>query len=1402
MTHPTGDDLDRTTSGRFVRNLALSLGGGALVTLLGASAAQAQDAADAGTDSAGTGAAQSGDANAVGNQANTNTTQTVTVSGNLGTIQVINQQANVSNVGGAVANTGGNIAIGNASNNSATGDQTGTSAGGPASNSGEASNGSNGTASITTGHATAIGNQSNTTINQTAHGEAHGQLGGILVINQDAVVTNSGVALANSGGNLALGNASQNDAGLVQSANSDAGIASNSGAAANTSDGKATIATGGASATGNKSDTAVIQSATGSAGGAMGGLVIIDQDAFVLNTGAAVANTGLNGAVGNVSGNTAGLNQEIPAGGGGTDPIGVASNNGEASNASAGTGTVTTGPATAIGNDSNTTVRQTANADITGNGGGSLITQGSNVINAGFALANSGGNLGLGNASTNDADAFQDVTSSGATDVGVAGQFGLAENVSDGTGTATSGAALAAGNRATTNVDQTAKSDGGAFNLQTQGNTVVNAGLGFANTGLNLGVGNVSNNNAFVDQDATIDIPAATDTAVIGNFGLASNASDGTASVTTGAASAVGNDSTTVIGQTIDPDGVVVANQVTGVVNAGVGIANSGGNVAVGNASTNNATLAGQATDIGDGATDVVAGTLVSSNNGEASNVSDGTASITTGAASGTGNASTTVIGQESNGHIEGLGIVVNTQVAGVANVGVGVANSGLNAAVGNASDNDADVDNQDIEIGVGNAGGSSVTAGILTAANNGTASNASDGTASITTGAASGTGNRSETVLNQSADGTVDGLGGVLNTQVAGVLNAGVGLANSGVNLAVGNVSDNEADLNQDIDVATDNGAGVTTVTAGTLTAANSGEASNVSDGTATIRTGAAEGTGNASSTVLSQTADGNVDGLGLVPNTQIAGVANIGIGVGNSGINAAVGNAADNESGPNEADLEQRIDIADNNGGTVDLTVLGPLTASNAGTASNTSDGTAEVHTGGAQGQGNVSTTNLSQNATSSIDGLGQPVNVQVAGVLNAGAGLANSGVNLAVGNVSQNEAELDSDVNIGANNGGPIDVTVLGPLTASNSNEASNTSNATAIVKTGGALATGNASATNLTQNQDTSVGDMGLVVGTQTAGVANVGIGLANSGVNAAVANASENSADAEQNVNIVENAAVPNVIVAGGLTGANSGSASNSSDGEACVCTGNAVGSGNVSSTTLVQDLDLNTSNGNPVVVTATGGVLNAGLGVGNSGLNLALGNISDNTATLQQDVEIDDALVPAPGLNAFQVGSNGGGATNSSDGGAFVGSGNASGTGNQSSTDLVQAAQVNDGPAFAAIAGATTNVGAGLANSGLNLGIGNNSTNVASLVQSASGAGAVSNQGTAANDSDGTGTINFPCEDEVTPPEGPPATPEEPGKPGAPTLPRTGGAIEAQAAIALMLLLLGFGLRRRSQALA
>ena len=56
MTNTTRDDLDRATSGRFVRNLALSLSGGALLTLIGATAAHADDAA---TASEGAGAATS-----------------------------------------------------------------------------------------------------------------------------------------------------------------------------------------------------------------------------------------------------------------------------------------------------------------------------------------------------------------------------------------------------------------------------------------------------------------------------------------------------------------------------------------------------------------------------------------------------------------------------------------------------------------------------------------------------------------------------------------------------------------------------------------------------------------------------------------------------------------------------------------------------------------------------------------------------------------------------------------------------------------------------------------------------------------------------------------------------------------------------------------------------------------------------------------------------------------------------------------------------------------------------------------------------------------------------------------------------------------------------------------------
>jgi hypothetical protein len=131
------------------------------------------------------------------------------------------------------------------------------------------------------------------------------------------------------------------------------------------------------------------------------------------------------------------------------------------------------------------------------------------------------------------------------------------------------------------------------------------------------------------------------------------------------------------------------------------------------------------------------------------------------------------------------------------------------------------------------------------------------------------------------------------------------------------------------------------------------------------------------------------------------------------------------------------------------------------------------------------------------------------------------------------------------------------------------------------------------------------------------------------------------------------------------------------------------------------------------------------------------------------------------------------------------------------------AAEANDGPVVATLDALTVNVGLGLANSGLNTGVGNDSVNDATLTQTATGDGIVSNSGTASNSSDGTALINpEACEDDVeTPPGTPPTKVDEPGGPsagGPAALPRTGTDVEVQAAIALMLLLAGFGLRRFS----
>ena len=153
-----------------------------------------------------------------------------------------------------------------------------------------------------------------------------------------------------------------------------------------------------------------------------------------------------------------------------------------------------------------------------------------------------------------------------------------------------------------------------------------------------------------------------------------------------------------------------------------------------------------------------------------------------------------------------------------------------------------------------------------------------------------------------------------------------------------------------------------------------------------------------------------------------------------------------------------------------------------------------------------------------------------------------------------------------------------------------------------------------------------------------------------------------------------------------------------------------------------------------------------------------------------------------------------GDAGNESDGTAEVGSGNAKAIGNDSDTVMTQGAVIDgDGsPVISSILGTTANAGLGIADTGDNHGTGNDSVNNATLTQVATGDGIVSNQGSARNASDGTARIGDPdCDDEVTT-----TTPEKPTTPG---LPRTGGPLEVEAAIGLMLLLAGFGLRRQAK---
>lgn len=217
----------------------------------------------------GTSTITTGGAQASGNNSSTDVGQAGGGGAVVGTVfgpaVVPAQSAAVSNSGSGSASTGSNSNAGNASQNVATNSQTVT--GGliniGLSLSQTASNVSNGTSAITTGPAEAAGNQSTTEVGQVQAGGGFACDGFFRFAGQRVDVANDGVASSSTGNNAGVGNQSRNVASNSSTATGGLINVAVPGllgqTAANASDGQSNIATGAATASGNRATTEVAQ---------------------------------------------------------------------------------------------------------------------------------------------------------------------------------------------------------------------------------------------------------------------------------------------------------------------------------------------------------------------------------------------------------------------------------------------------------------------------------------------------------------------------------------------------------------------------------------------------------------------------------------------------------------------------------------------------------------------------------------------------------------------------------------------------------------------------------------------------------------------------------------------------------------------------------------------------------------------------------------------------------------------------------------------------------------------------------------------------------------------------------------------------------------------------------------
>ena len=302
------------------------------------------------------------------------------------------------------------------------------------------------------------------------------------------------------------------------------------------------------------------------------------------------------------------------------------------------------------------------------------------IGNSGSGTASTGGNTATGNNSSNDTSS--DTTSGGLINATVDLGGPASANTSSGTADVTTGPATATGNASGTGVAQTTDGTSSTFTPffsqpAGQAAAVTNDGTATASTGGNTATGNNSDNTATLTQSATGGLIGAN----VNLGGGAANTSTGTATVNSGAANATGNAAGNQVNQARavgDPSGGYIAGtpfgpglypgtvsglgssydpcsgrffpfspfstgggQSASIDNVGTASAGTGGNTAVGNNSTNTATV-----------TQTASGGLIGLNvnlGGGATNNSTGTATINSGAANASGNQSTNSVSRASS---------------------------------------------------------------------------------------------------------------------------------------------------------------------------------------------------------------------------------------------------------------------------------------------------------------------------------------------------------------------------------------------------------------------------------------------------------------------------------------------------------------------------------------------------------------------------------------------------------------------------------------------------------------------------------------------------------------------------------------------------------------------------------